>query len=84
MHLDKKEGYNWGFIRSAYGSVSDLAVIQMQDILGLGNEARMNTPSTLGGNWTWRAAESVFSPTQRPRLYISDTRRPSSQHTARF
>ena len=61
MHLDKKEGYNWGFIRSAYGSVSDLAVIQMQDILGLGNEARLNTPSTLGGNWTWRAAESVFT-----------------------
>lgn len=69
MHLDKKEGYNWGFIRSAYGSVSDLAVIQMQDILGLGNEARMNTPSTLGGNWTWRAAESVFTDKLAEKLY---------------
>lgn len=61
MHLDTKEGYNWGFIRNAYESVADLAVIQMQDILGLGNEARMNTPSTLGGNWTWRVSEKVFT-----------------------
>lgn len=57
------------FIRSAYGSVSDLAVIQMQDILGLGNEARMNTPSALGGNWTWRAAESVFTDKLAEKLY---------------
>ncbi|MBR1562900.1 MAG: 4-alpha-glucanotransferase, partial [Ruminococcus sp.] len=34
--------------------VSDTAIAQLQDILCLGNEARMNTPSTLGGNWTWR------------------------------
>lgn len=48
-------------IRAALGSVSDTAVIQMQDYLGLGSEARMNTPSTLGGNWEWRAAEGVFT-----------------------
>jgi 4-alpha-glucanotransferase len=41
-------------IRTAYRSVSDLAVIPMQDILNLGGEARMNFPGTLGGNWTWR------------------------------
>lgn len=41
-------------IRTALGSVSDMAVIPMQDYLGLGAEARINTPSTLGGNWEWR------------------------------
>lgn len=55
MALTKKEGVNWGMIRTAYASVSDLAVIQMQDFLGLGSEARMNIPSTIGnGNWAWR------------------------------
>lgn len=44
----------WGMIRSAYASVSELVVIQMQDFLELGSEARMNYPSTLSGNWTWR------------------------------
>lgn len=52
--LSEKEGLNWGIIRTAYASVSEYAIIQMQDILGLGSEARINTPSTLGGNWTWR------------------------------
>lgn len=42
------------FIRSVYQSPAVLAVIPMQDVLGLGSKARMNTPSTLGGNWTWR------------------------------
>ena len=36
--------------------------MQAQDILGLGHEARMNTPSTLGGNWCWRAKPGAFSP----------------------
>ena len=41
-------------IRMAYGSVSSVAILQMQDILGLGNEARTNEPSTIGYNWKWR------------------------------
>lgn len=49
-------------IRTAYASVSDLAVIQMQDFLGLGSEARMNIPSTIGnGNWAWRLHETDLS-----------------------
>lgn len=44
----------WGMIRFAYASVSELVVIQMQDFLELGSESRMNYPSTLSGNWTWR------------------------------
>ena len=41
-------------IRAAYGSAANICVIPMQDILNLSNEARMNFPSTSGGNWTWR------------------------------
>ncbi len=45
---------HWALIRVAMGSCARLCIIPMQDILGLGNEARMNQPSTLGNNWTWR------------------------------
>jgi 4-alpha-glucanotransferase len=45
---------NWIFIREVMKSVADTVLVPMQDILGLGSEARMNIPGTLGGNWTWR------------------------------
>ncbi len=62
MALSKKEGVNWGMIRTVYASVSDLAVIQMQDFLGLGSEARMNIPSTIGnGNWAWRLKDGELT-----------------------
>jgi 4-alpha-glucanotransferase len=48
-------------VRELMKSTAAWAVVPMQDILGLGTEARMNTPSTLGGNWTWRMAEGAFS-----------------------
>ena len=61
MALTKKEGINWGMIRTIYSSVSSLAIVQMQDILGLGSEARMNIPSTIGGgNWAWRLKDGEF------------------------
>ncbi|MEE9430013.1 MAG: 4-alpha-glucanotransferase, partial [Melioribacteraceae bacterium] len=41
-------------IRTAYASVANIVIIPMQDILNLGEEARMNFPGKLGGNWTWR------------------------------
>lgn len=44
----------WDFIRAAWSSVADIAVTPLQDILGLGSEARMNTPATSGQNWKWR------------------------------
>ena len=53
-HLSDEEGFNWGIIRTAYESCAKYAIIPMQDLLGLGSEARINTPSTLGGNWEWR------------------------------
>ena len=45
------------FIRVTMASVSNMAIIPMQDYLGLGSEARINVPSTVGGNWTWRMVE---------------------------
>ena len=44
-------------VRLAMSSVADLCIIPMQDYLCLDNSARINTPSTLGGNWTWRMGE---------------------------
>ena len=56
MRLSEQEGMVWGVIRTAMSSVSDLCVIQMQDLLNLGGEARMNFPGTMtSANWTWRA-----------------------------
>lgn len=53
-YLDTDSDILWRMIKTAMSSVSDTAVIQMQDYLELGSEARMNIPSTLGGNWQWR------------------------------
>ena len=54
FNLTEEEGYNWGFIRGAWSSVSNLAIAQMQDFLGLDSSHRMNIPSTLSKNWIWR------------------------------
>mgnify|MGYP002582002486 CR=1 FL=1 len=48
------EEVHWDFISLAMRSVADTCIIPVQDYLGLGKEARINTPSTLGGNWEWR------------------------------
>ena len=69
LRLSKREGYHWGMMRSAWASVADLAVMQFQDLLGLGSEARMNIPSTLGNNWQWRALPGAFDETLSKRLY---------------
>jgi 4-alpha-glucanotransferase len=47
---------HWAMVRAALTSVARLAVIPAQDLLGLGSEARMNTPARGDGNWTWRLA----------------------------
>mgnify|MGYP000933175238 CR=1 FL=1 len=48
-------------IRLAHSSVADLCIIPLQDYLGLGNEARINTPSTLGDNWKWRVTKDKLT-----------------------
>lgn len=70
LRLNREEGWHWGMIRSAWASVADLAIIPFQDFLGLGSQARMNTPSTLGGrNWQWRARAGDFSDKLADRLH---------------
>jgi 4-alpha-glucanotransferase len=56
-----QDGIHWAFIRAAQASVADFALVPMQDVLGLGSEARMNTPSHNDGNWKWRLAPGQFS-----------------------
>ncbi len=60
---------NWTFIRTALSSVADTAIIPMQDYLGLGNEARINTPSTLGSNWEWRMKEDACTRELAEKIY---------------
>jgi 4-alpha-glucanotransferase len=52
----KKSSYDvhWEFITAAWASVANIAIAPLQDILGLGNESRMNTPGLAAGNWQWR------------------------------
>jgi 4-alpha-glucanotransferase len=49
-----EDGIHWAFIRAAQCSAAHLCIVPLQDVLGLGSEARMNTPSLNGGNWRWR------------------------------
>ena len=54
LGLNREEGYNWGMLRGGLCSPARLFVGQMQDYLGLGGWARMNTPGQASGNWQWR------------------------------
>jgi 4-alpha-glucanotransferase len=59
---------NWDFIRLAAGSVARMAIFPLQDILGLGTEARMNLPGTTAGNWEWRFEAGALTPAIKKRL----------------
>jgi len=48
-------------VKAVLGTVSSLAVIPAQDLLGLGTWARMNTPGTIIGNWNWRMSDAEFA-----------------------
>jgi 4-alpha-glucanotransferase len=69
LNLTEEEGLNWGMMRGAWSSVADMAIVPMQDLIGLGSEARINTPSTLGDNWKWRASSDQITPALAKRLY---------------
>jgi 4-alpha-glucanotransferase len=58
----------WALIRAAYASVAERAIVPMQDVLGLGSEARMNTPARPEGSWAWRAPEDAWRPDLAARL----------------
>jgi len=63
-----KDGINWAFIRLAQGSVASLSVAPLQDILGLGSEARLNIPSVHDGNYRWRYQPGSLLPEYAERL----------------
>ncbi len=62
-YLDLKDDtqIHWAMIRAVMASVADLAIVPLQDVLGLGTEARMNLPGTLSGNWRWRCRPGVLT-----------------------
>jgi 4-alpha-glucanotransferase len=59
---------SWGLIELAYSSRAVLAVVQVQDVLGLGGDARMNRPGVPEGNWTWRLERGALTPALARRL----------------
>ena len=70
MRLSQAEGMVWGVVRTAMSSVSDLCIIQMQDLLNLGAEARMNFPGTMSNaNWTWRVWDGFTDNGLAERVY---------------
>lgn len=54
-----EDDISWALIQAALSSVAQTAIIPMQDVLGLGNSARMNIPATQSGNWGWRLPSSM-------------------------
>jgi 4-alpha-glucanotransferase len=69
LNLTEEEGYNWGLIRGIWGSVANTSIALMQDFLNLGNEARINFPSTMGNNWCWRAKKGAFTNELAKKIY---------------
>lgn len=59
---------HWDFIRAVLASVAALAIVPLQDVLGLGSEARMNLPGRPGGSWRWRFRADALTPELRARL----------------
>jgi 4-alpha-glucanotransferase len=68
LDLSEPRDIHWRMIRCVLASVAHLALFPMQDLLGLGSEARMNRPGTEAGNWEWRMREGAFSATIQQRL----------------
>lgn len=68
MHLTSQEGEHWGMIRTLYATVADTAIVQAQDLFGLGSEARMNIPSVKEGNWGWRLESGKLTTSLAERL----------------
>jgi 4-alpha-glucanotransferase len=65
----RRRDFHWGMIRVAHLSPSDLAIVPVQDLLGLGTEARMNRPGTVRGNWKWQLKGGELTPRLARRLH---------------
>jgi 4-alpha-glucanotransferase len=60
LNIDGRD-ISWDLLRAAWSSVAVFAIAPLQDILGLGNDARMNYPSSLGNNWKWRLTPNTLT-----------------------
>ena len=69
MHITPDEGWCWGMIRTGMSTASDLFVMQMQDVLELGADCRMNVPGKAYGNWQWRMLPGAVSKKLAKKLY---------------
>lgn len=68
-YLNLREGpIHWAMIRTVLSSIADLAIVPLQDVLGLGSAARMNLPGTAKGNWRWRFQAEALTPELAKRL----------------
>lgn len=65
LNITSKDEIADALIRLAYSSTANVVIFQMQDLLKLGNEARMNLPSTVGKNWRWRALRDSLDDERR-------------------
>ncbi|MBQ6717713.1 MAG: 4-alpha-glucanotransferase [Clostridia bacterium] len=54
LNHQNDNGFNWAMMKAAMASIADTCILMMSDLLGLDSSGRINTPSTLGGNWQWR------------------------------
>lgn len=61
LGLSDPDNYNWEMMEALWKSCANLTIVQAQDVLGLGSESRMNTPSVPAGNWQWRAEKGAFT-----------------------
>lgn len=69
LNIRSNKDMVWNFIRAAVSSVSDTAIIPVQDYLALGSEARINIPSTLGNNWKWRMVKGQLNRELADKIY---------------
>ncbi|HEY3540986.1 MAG TPA: 4-alpha-glucanotransferase [Gaiellaceae bacterium] len=70
--FDPREPH-WGLIEAAFSSRARLALLQMQDVLGLGSDARMNYPGRAGGNWRWKLRKGQLTDALARRLRDATT-----------
>ncbi|MEN8223356.1 MAG: 4-alpha-glucanotransferase [Acidobacteriota bacterium] len=69
LKLDKDEDFLWKFIECSISSIADISIVPLQDILGLGEGSRLNTPGTSGSsNWRWKTIGSAFENTKMEKL----------------
>ena len=68
VEASSDEEMHWAMIELAHASPCDLAMMQVQDVLGLGSEARMNVPGTSGKSWKWRMERGALTSEHAARL----------------